>query len=88
MSFMSWAIIGAILGWMASIIDNRGPIHVTGDVTLGMIGGLFGGFLAVSLIGLVDIVSHVPPESVFAALLGGIFVLVMIHIAVRRNPYV
>lgn len=50
MSFISWILVGALAGWIASkIMDVRGQGCFT-NVGVGIVGGLLGGFL-VRLVG-------------------------------------
>ncbi len=47
MSLIMWIIFGAIVGWLASVIMNRNSQQgLLGDIILGIIGALVGGFLA------------------------------------------
>lgn len=73
MSFIAWIVVGAIAGFIASRVTNAksGLIVMVG---LGIIGGLFGGWLAANVfkMGSVDGINI---ESIFIATLGAIAVV-------------
>lgn len=43
---IGWIIIGLIAGWLASMIMGRGGYGIVGDIVVGLVGALIGGFLA------------------------------------------
>jgi len=46
MSFIGWIIIGALAGWIASgITGNNRRMGAVANVTVGVLGGLLGGFV-------------------------------------------
>ena len=44
-----WLVIGAIAGWLASIIVKGGGLGLIGDIIVGLIGAVIGGYLMSSL---------------------------------------
>lgn len=51
MSIIAWIILGAIAGWIASIIMKTNEQQgIIGNIVVGIVGALLGGFL-VSLLG-------------------------------------
>ena len=46
MSFLVWIIVGAIAGWLASLVAGRNRNQgLLGDIVIGMIGSVVGGGL-------------------------------------------
>jgi len=45
MGILSWIVLGAIAGWIASLIVNRAGDGVLVDIFLGIAGGLIGGWV-------------------------------------------
>ena len=43
--FIGWLIIGALAGWIASMIMGKGGFGLIGDIIVGLIGAVIGGFL-------------------------------------------
>lgn len=50
LTILGWIIIGLIAGYLASMIMGRGGYGVVGDIVVGLLGALIGGFLASLLI--------------------------------------
>lgn len=51
MGILGWIVLGAIAGWLASMIaGNNEQQGLLGNIGIGIVGGLLGGFI-VSLIG-------------------------------------
>lgn len=47
MAILSWVIVGALAGWIASmILKTNGQQGAVGNIIMGIIGALVGGFLA------------------------------------------
>jgi len=45
MAIIGWLIIGALAGWIASMIMGAGGYGLIGDIIVGLIGAVIGGFL-------------------------------------------
>jgi uncharacterized membrane protein YeaQ/YmgE (transglycosylase-associated protein family) len=82
MSIVGWIILGAIAGWIASLLVNRTGEGLFRDIILGIIGGLVGGwiFTAVGSTG----VTGFNLWSLFVAVIGAAIVLFLYHALVRR----
>ena len=49
-NFIVWIIVGAVLGWLASMLMNRnGQQGVLLDIVVGIVGAFLGGFLLAPL---------------------------------------
>ena len=49
-NFIIWLIVGAVLGWLASMLMNRnGQQGVLLDIIVGIVGAFIGGFLLAPL---------------------------------------
>lgn len=51
MGILSWIVVGVIAGWLAGVVTNGGGYRLPGNLLVGVIGGIFGGFLATNLLG-------------------------------------
>ena len=51
MGILSWIILGLVAGWLAGQFMKGGGYGLIGDIVLGIIGALVGGFLASRLLG-------------------------------------
>ncbi len=52
MGIISWIILGLVAGWLAGQFMKGGGYGLIGDIVLGIIGALVGGFLSSTLLGL------------------------------------
>ena len=49
MQFVWFALIGLVAGWLAGLLMKGGGFGVIGDIVVGILGALLGGFLFTSL---------------------------------------
>ena len=75
-----WIVVGAIAGWLASIVmgTNRAQ-GLVADIVVGIVGGLLGGFLLTS-IGIRGLVTGINLGSIAVAFVGAIFLLFVLRI--------
>ncbi len=72
MGIIAWIVLGLIAGWLASLIMGGG-YGILGDIILGIVGALVGGFLSSALLGVG--VSGFNVTSIVIAVLGAIVVI-------------
>jgi uncharacterized membrane protein YeaQ/YmgE (transglycosylase-associated protein family) len=77
MSILAWLVLGLLAGWIASMIMGTGGYGLIGDIVVGIIGALIGGFITGPLFG-ID-VSGLNITSLIVAVIGAI-----IFIAIYR----
>jgi uncharacterized membrane protein YeaQ/YmgE (transglycosylase-associated protein family) len=73
MSIIGWIVLGLIAGWLAGLIMRGGGYGIIGDIILGIIGALVGGFLSSVLLG-VDVTGF-NVTSLVIAVVGAIIVI-------------
>jgi uncharacterized membrane protein YeaQ/YmgE (transglycosylase-associated protein family) len=83
MSIIGWIILGLIAGFIASKIVNKQGEGFIGDLVLGVIGAVVGGWLFAQF-GYQG-VSGVNIYSMFVAIIGAIIVLFIYHAIVGRR---
>jgi uncharacterized membrane protein YeaQ/YmgE (transglycosylase-associated protein family) len=83
MGILSWIILGAIAGWIASMFVNKTGEGLFRDILLGIVGGVVGGwiFAAMGSTG----VTGFNLWSLFVAVIGAVVVLVLYHALVHRS---
>lgn len=75
-----WVVVGAIAGWLASIVmKTNGRQGLLQDIVVGVIGGVIGGFLFNAL-GVGGAVTGFNITSIFVAFIGAIVLLAVIHV--------
>ena len=72
MGILAWILLGLVAGWLASLIMG-GRYGVLGDILLGIVGALVGGFLSSVLLG-IDVTGF-NVTSILIAVLGAIVVI-------------
>ena len=86
MGILSWIVVGLIAGWLAGLVVRGGGFGLVGDIVVGIVGALIGGFLAGSLFNVPDAVNGINLTSILVAFLGAvILILVLRAIAPRRS---
>ncbi|MCL5951655.1 MAG: GlsB/YeaQ/YmgE family stress response membrane protein [Chloroflexi bacterium] len=83
MGILSWIIVGLIAGWLAGMVMRGGGYGLVGDIIIGIIGALIGGFLASAVFGVANPVNGVNLVSIIVAFIGAV-ILVAILRAVAR----
>ena len=82
MGILSWIVLGAVAGWIASLLVNRAGEGFLPDILLGIAGGLLGGW-AFSAMGFTGVTGF-NAWSLFVAIIGAVVLLVLYHTLIRR----
>ena len=73
MSILGWILLGLVAGWLAGLVMRGGGYGIFGDILLGIVGALVGGFLSSALLG-IDVTGF-NFTSIVVATLGAIIVI-------------
>ncbi len=82
MGLLSWIIVGLIAGWLAGLVMKGRGYGVVGDIVLGIIGALLGGFIASAVLGIPGAVNGLNVQSIIVAFLGAVLLVAILR-AVR-----
>ena len=82
-NILVWIIVGAIAGWLASLVmrTNRSQ-GLLEDIIVGIVGGILGGFL-LNALGVGGEVTGLNVTSILVAFVGAVILLFLLR-AVRR----
>ncbi len=69
--------MGLVAGWLAGKVTRGSGYGVIGDVILGVVGALVGGFLATNVLGIANPVSGINITTLIVAFLGAVVVVVV-----------
>jgi uncharacterized membrane protein YeaQ/YmgE (transglycosylase-associated protein family) len=83
MGILSWIIVGAIAGLLASLIMGGGGFGLIGSILIGVVGALVGGWLSTSILGLSYNVTGINLTSVLVATGGAVVVLFVVGLLRR-----
>lgn len=78
MDILAWIIVGLIAGWLAGQVMKGSGYGVIGDIIIGIIGALIGGFLASAVFG-VNAVSGLNVVSVVVAFIGAVILVAILR---------
>jgi uncharacterized membrane protein YeaQ/YmgE (transglycosylase-associated protein family) len=84
MGILSWIIVGLIAGWLAGLVMKGGGYGILGDIILGIIGALVGGFLAGAIFGVG--ITGFNIETLIVAFLGAVVVVALVRALPGRSP--
>ncbi len=85
MGLLSWILVGLIAGWLAGMLMKGGGYGLIGDILLGIVGALIGGFLASTLFGIPDPVNGFNISSLLVATLGAIVLVAIVRALPGRS---
>ena len=85
MGFIVWLLVGAIAGWLASMVMGGRGFGVLSNVVVGIIGSLVGGFLASLFLGFDP--SGFNPVSILTAFVGAVICLGILRLIPGRQPF-
>ena len=84
MSIIGWIVLGLIAGWLAGLVMRGGGYGIIGDIILGIVGALVGGFLSSAVLG-IDVTGF-NFTSLVIAVLGAIIVIAIARaVSPRRS---
>ncbi len=75
MGLFTWIIVGAIAGWLAGKVMKGRGFGLLGNIVIGVIGALVGGWLAGSLLNISNAISGFNLQTILVAFLGSVIVL-------------
>jgi uncharacterized membrane protein YeaQ/YmgE (transglycosylase-associated protein family) len=82
MGIIAWLVLGAVAGFLASLIVNKQGEGMLMDIVLGIVGAVVGGFIA-QLAGFAGI-TGLNLYSILIAVGGAVVVLLVYHALSRR----
>jgi uncharacterized membrane protein YeaQ/YmgE (transglycosylase-associated protein family) len=75
MGLLTWIIVGAIAGWLAGKVMKGRGFGLLGNIVIGVIGALVGGWLAGTLLNISNAISGFNLQTLLVAFLGSVVVL-------------
>ena len=80
MGILSWIIVGLIAGWLATQIFHSARLGLVGDIILGVVGGLVGGYLASTFLRISNPISGFNLTTILTAFAGSVVLLFLFRI--------
>ena len=83
MTILSWIVVGLIAGFLAGLVVKGGGFGLIGDIIVGVVGGLLGGWISVNLLHFGDM-TGINLESILVAFVGAVILLLVLRLIRRR----
>jgi uncharacterized membrane protein YeaQ/YmgE (transglycosylase-associated protein family) len=83
MTILSWIVVGLIAGFLAGVVVKGGGFGLIGDIIVGIIGGLLGGWISVNLLHFGSM-TGINLESILVAFVGAVILLLILRL-IRRG---
>jgi uncharacterized membrane protein YeaQ/YmgE (transglycosylase-associated protein family) len=88
MGLLAWIVVGLIAGWLASQVMRGGGYGLIGDIIVGVVGALIGGFLAATLLNMPDAVNGINVNSILVAFVGAVILIALLRAVSGRRQLV
>ena len=85
MGVLAWIVVGLIAGWLAGMVVKGGGFGIIGDIVVGILGALLGGFLASVVFGQGDLVNGINLVSILVAFIGAVLLVMIIRAVPGRK---
>jgi uncharacterized membrane protein YeaQ/YmgE (transglycosylase-associated protein family) len=77
---LAWLVVGLIAGWLASQVMRGGGYGLIGDIIVGVVGALIGGFLAATFLHMPDAVNGINITSILVAFVGAVILIAILRL--------
>lgn len=84
MGILSWIIIGLIAGWLAGVVMKGTGYGVIGDMVIGIVGALLGGFIASAIFNIRPAMGF-NIGSLVIAFLGAVLLVAIVRVLPGRS---
>ena len=85
MGLLAWIVVGLVAGFLASqVMKGRGS-GLLGDLVLGVVGALLGGFLASALLNIPNAVNGINVPSILVAFIGAMILIALLRAVSGRR---
>ena len=79
MGLLSWLIVGLIAGWLAGQVMRGSGYGLVGDIVVGVVGALIGGFLGAELFNIPNAVNGINLTSILVAFIGALILIALLR---------
>ena len=85
MGILAWIVVGLIAGFLAGQVMRGGGYGLIGDIIVGAVGALIGGFLAANLLNMPDAVNGINVTSILVAFIGAVILIAILRAVSGRG---
>ena len=83
MTILAWLVVGLIAGFFASRVMRGGGYGLIGDIIVGVVGALIGGWLATTLLKMPNPVNGINIGTIIVAFIGAVILLAILRLFSR-----
>ena len=80
MGILTWILVGIIAGWLAGVFMKGKGFGLIGNMVIGIIGALVGGWLAGTLFNIQNAITGFNLMTIVVSILGAIVVLYIVRL--------
>ena len=80
MGLLAWLVVGLIAGWLAGQVMKGSDFGLLGDIVIGVIGALVGGWLASTFLKIPDAINGINVPTIVVAFVGAVVVLFIVRL--------
>ena len=80
MGLLAWIVVGLISGWLATEVVKGHGSGLLGDIVVGVVGALVGGFLASSLFHVADPITGFNLTTILVSFAGAVVVIAIVRL--------
>ena len=85
MGLLSWIVVGLIAGFLAGQVMRGGGYGLIGDIIVGAVGAVIGGFLVATLLKIPNAVNGINVTSIVVAFIGILFAAGILYYLYRPH---
>ena len=85
MGILAWLVVGLIAGWLASRVMRGGGYGLIGDIIVGVVGALIGGWLATTFLKMPNPVNGINIGTIIVAFVGAVILIAILRLFSRRR---
>jgi uncharacterized membrane protein YeaQ/YmgE (transglycosylase-associated protein family) len=85
LNLLVWIIVGGIAGWLASLVVQGAGMGIVGDIIVGVVGALIGGFLLSLLLPGAFGITGFNLGSLVVAFIGALVLLFIVKLFTARR---
>lgn len=85
MGLLAWLIVGLIAGWLAGQVMRGGGYGLVGDIVVGVVGAMIGGFLGAELFNIPNAVNGINLTSILVAFIGAMILIAVLRMVSGRR---
>jgi uncharacterized membrane protein YeaQ/YmgE (transglycosylase-associated protein family) len=80
MGILAWIVVGLIAGWLAGMVMRGGGYGLIGDIVVGVVGALLGGWIATTFLHVAGGMTGINLYSILVAFVGAVVLLVLLRL--------